>query len=36
VEAGRAFINALQPFYHAVNIGDSRSLAVHPASTTHS
>src|SRR6201995_3806054 len=36
VEAGRAFINALQMIYHVANIGDSRSLAIHPASTTHS
>jgi O-acetylhomoserine (thiol)-lyase len=36
VEAGRAFIDALQMFYHVANIGDSRSLAIHPASTTHS
>ncbi len=36
VEAGRSFINALQMFYHVANIGDSRSLAIHPASTTHS
>jgi O-acetylhomoserine (thiol)-lyase len=36
VEAGRAFINALKMFYHVANIGDSRSLAIHPASTTHS
>src|SRR6202012_2200494 len=35
-EAGRAFINALQMFYHVANIRDSRSLAIHPASTTHS
>ena len=34
--AGRAFINALQMFYHVANIGDARSLAIHPASTTHS
>lgn len=34
--AGRAFINALQLFYHVANIGDARSLAIHPASTTHS
>ena len=34
--AGRAFIDALQMFYHVANIGDSRSLAIHPASTTHS
>jgi len=34
--AGRAFIDALEMFYHVANIGDSRSLAIHPASTTHS
>jgi len=34
--AGRAFIDALQLFYHVANIGDVRSLAIHPASTTHS
>lgn len=35
-EAGQKFINALKLFYHVANIGDSRSLAIHPASTTHS
>ncbi len=35
-DAGRRFINALQMFYHVANIGDARSLAIHPASTTHS
>lgn len=35
-EAGRRFIDALQLFYHVANIGDSRSLAIHPATTTHS
>lgn len=35
-EAGKRFINALQLFYHVANIGDARSLAIHPASTTHS
>ncbi len=35
-EAGRAFIDALELFYHVANIGDARSLAIHPASTTHS
>ena len=35
-EAGRRFIDALKLFYHVANIGDSRSLAIHPASTTHS
>jgi O-acetylhomoserine (thiol)-lyase len=36
VDAGRAFIDALKLFYHVANIGDARSLAIHPASTTHS
>jgi O-acetylhomoserine (thiol)-lyase len=35
-EAGRRFIDALEMHYHAANIGDVRSLAIHPASTTHS
>lgn len=35
VEAGRAFIDALALFHHVANIGDARSLAIHPASTTH-
>jgi O-acetylhomoserine (thiol)-lyase len=35
-EAGCAFIEALEMFYHVANIGDARSLAIHPASTTHS
>jgi len=35
-EAGRKFIDALEMFYHVANIGDARSLAIHPASTTHS
>ncbi len=35
-EAGCAFIEALKMFYHVANIGDARSLAIHPASTTHS
>ncbi|GAB5471028.1 MAG: PLP-dependent transferase [Rhodospirillales bacterium] len=34
--AGRRFIDALKLFYHVANIGDARSLAIHPASTTHS
>jgi O-acetylhomoserine (thiol)-lyase len=34
--AGRGFIDALKMFYHVANIGDARSLAIHPASTTHS
>jgi O-acetylhomoserine (thiol)-lyase len=36
MEAGRRFIDALEMFYHVANIGDARSLAIHPASTTHS
>jgi O-acetylhomoserine (thiol)-lyase len=35
-EAGEKFINHLKLIYHVANIGDSRSLAIHPASTTHS
>jgi O-acetylhomoserine (thiol)-lyase len=35
-EAGARFIDALKLFYHVANIGDTRSLAIHPASTTHS
>lgn len=34
-EAGRKFINNLKLFSHLANIGDARSLAIHPASTTH-
>ena len=36
MEAGRKFIDSLKMFYHVANIGDARSLAIHPASTTHS
>ena len=35
-ESGQRFIDALEMFYHVANIGDARSLAIHPASTTHS
>ncbi|GAK57728.1 O-acetyl-L-homoserine sulfhydrolase / O-acetyl-L-serine sulfhydrolase [Candidatus Vecturithrix granuli] len=35
IEAGKKFINALQLISHLANIGDARSLAIHPASTTH-
>jgi O-acetylhomoserine (thiol)-lyase len=35
-EAGKRFIEALKMFYHVANIGDTRSLAIHPATTTHS
>lgn len=34
--AGQAFIESLELFSHLANIGDVRSLAIHPASTTHS
>jgi len=36
VEAGMRFIDALKLVYHVANIGDVRTLAIHPASTTHS
>ncbi|GAB3498900.1 bifunctional o-acetylhomoserine/o-acetylserine sulfhydrylase [Amycolatopsis cihanbeyliensis] len=36
VEAGRAFVDGTRLFSQLVNIGDVRSLIVHPASTTHS
>jgi O-acetylhomoserine (thiol)-lyase len=36
VEAGRRFINNLKLFSHLANVGDAKSLAIHPASTTHS
>ncbi|NBP12246.1 MAG: bifunctional o-acetylhomoserine/o-acetylserine sulfhydrylase [Actinobacteria bacterium] len=36
IEAGKRFIEALNIFSHVANIGDVRSLAIHPASTTHS
>ena len=34
-EAGKKFINNLRLFSHLANVGDSRSLVIHPASTTH-
>ncbi len=34
--AGEAFINHLKLFSHLANVGDAKSLAIHPASTTHS
>tara|TARA_B100001123_G_scaffold316699_1_gene354659 strand:+ start:342 stop:1643 length:1302 start_codon:yes stop_codon:yes gene_type:complete len=33
---GKIFIESLEMFYHVANIGDARSLAIHPATTTHS
>ncbi len=35
-EAGRSFVEALELHSHVANIGDVRSLVIHPASTTHS
>jgi len=35
LEAGRKFIDGLELFSHLANIGDAKSLAIHPASTTH-
>ncbi len=36
LEAGRKFVDGLELFSHLANVGDVRSLAIHPASTTHS
>ncbi len=36
VEAGRRFVDGVELFSHLANIGDVRSLIIHPASTTHS
>jgi len=36
LEAGRRFIENLRLFSHLANVGDAKSLAIHPASTTHS
>jgi O-acetylhomoserine (thiol)-lyase len=35
IEAGKKFINSLQLISHLANVGDAKSLAIHPASTTH-
>jgi O-acetylhomoserine (thiol)-lyase len=35
LEAGKKFIEALQLFSHLANVGDAKSLVIHPASTTH-
>jgi len=35
LEAGRRFIDSLQLFSHLANVGDAKSLVIHPASTTH-
>ena len=34
-EGGRKFIDSLKLFSHLANVGDTRSLAIHPATTTH-
>ena len=36
LEAGKRFVEALELHSHVANIGDVRSLVIHPASTTHS
>ncbi|MDF1826069.1 MAG: O-acetylhomoserine aminocarboxypropyltransferase/cysteine synthase [Verrucomicrobiales bacterium] len=36
VEAGKSFIESLGLFSHLANVGDAKSLAIHPATTTHS
>ncbi|OQB54892.1 MAG: Methionine gamma-lyase [Deltaproteobacteria bacterium ADurb.Bin151] len=36
IEAGKKFINSLELISHLANIGDAKTLAIHPASTTHS
>ena len=36
LEAGKKFIDSLKLFSHLANVGDAKSLAIHPASTTHS
>ena len=35
VEAGKKFINSVKLLSHLANIGDAKSLVIHPASTTH-
>jgi O-acetylhomoserine (thiol)-lyase len=35
IEAGRKFINSLQLISHLANVGDAKTLAIHPATTTH-
>lgn len=36
IEAGKKFIESLKLFLHLANVGDAKSLAIHPATTTHS
>ena len=35
LEAGKTFINSLQLISHLANVGDAKTLAIHPATTTH-
>jgi O-acetylhomoserine (thiol)-lyase len=35
VEAGKKFINSLELVSHLANVGDAKTLAIHPATTTH-
>jgi O-acetylhomoserine (thiol)-lyase len=35
MEAGKRFIESLKMFSHLANVGDAKSLVIHPASTTH-
>ena len=36
LEAGQKFVDSLKLFSHLANVGDAKSLVIHPASTTHS
>jgi O-succinylhomoserine sulfhydrylase len=36
IERGRKFLDSLEMFSHTANLGDCRTIATHPASTTHS
>ena len=36
IDGGRKFLNSLKMISHSANLGDTRSIATHPASTTHS
>jgi O-acetylhomoserine (thiol)-lyase len=36
LEAGKTFIESVKLFSHLANVGDAKSLVIHPASTTHS
>jgi len=35
LEAGKKFIDSLSPVSHLANVGDAKTLAIHPATTTH-